>query len=233
MPHMSPSPHAPVGRAIDVILASLGLVLLSPLLVLIALAIVIESGAPVFFAQTRIARGGRAFRMYKFRKFPASCVGGCPLTMKDDARMTRVGRVLARTKLDEMPQLFNIIRGDMAIVGPRPESMAFADCFTDRMTPLLDYRPGIFGPSQVAFRNECALYPAGQDPVRFYCETLFPAKAALDLAYYPHRTVWTDLLWIGRGILAVFGHVPEHNLPSPTPALDAKRGTMDIVMAGE
>lgn len=214
MTHMTSFPHAKVGRAIDIVLAVLGLVTLAPLLLLIMVAVVVESGFPIFFAQTRMGRDGRPFRMYKFRKFPASCAGGCPLTLQNDTRMTRVGSFLARTKLDEMPQLYNIIRGDMAIVGPRPESMAFAGCFTGIMRRLLDHRPGIFGPSQVAFRNECALYPAGTDPVQFYCDTLFPSKAALDLSYYAHRTVWADLAWIVRGVLAVFGRVPELDLTS-------------------
>ncbi|WP_146592250.1 sugar transferase [Puniceibacterium confluentis] len=223
-------PQAFVRRTIDVSLAVLGLALLSPLLLLVMIAIVIESGFPVFFAQTRVGRDGRTFRMYKFRKFPATCDGGCPLTMKQDDRMTRVGRVMERTKLDEMPQLFNIIRGDMAIVGPRPESMAFADCFTESMQPLLRHRPGIFGPSQVAFRNECDLYPAGQNPVWFYRRTLFPAKTALDLDYYAGRTVWSDLMWIWRGILAVFGKVPDHDLPAARPIGSRQ---MDFLIPGE
>ncbi len=102
----------------------------------------------------------------------------------------------------------NIVRGDMAIVGPRPESLAFADCFDEDVRPLLDERPGIFGPSQVAFRNECAFYPADADPVQFYRDTLFPAKAALDLSYYPGRTLWSDVVWITRGALAVVGVAP-------------------------
>ncbi len=155
--------------------------------------------------QTRIGRGGRTFRMYKFRKFDARRDDGCPLTLKDDVRMTRVGRFLARTKLDEMPQLLNILRGDMSVVGPRPESLAFVDCFDERARLLLRERPGIFGPSQVMFRNECAYYPADRDPVGFYRETLFPAKATMDLAYYPNRTAWRDLGWIWRGVLAVIG----------------------------
>lgn len=212
MTQHSPFSHAVVSRTVDVALASIGLILLSPVILLIMVAIVIETGFPIFFAQTRIARGGRTFRMYKFRKFAASCAGGCPLTMQHDARMTGVGSFLARTKLDEVPQLFNIIRGDMAIVGPRPESLAFAECFTPDLHALLDHRPGIFGPSQVAFRNECALYPAETDPVQFYCKTLFPAKAALDLAYYSRRTFWMDILWIWRGVLAVLGWVPDQNL---------------------
>lgn len=227
-----------VARVIDVTLASVGLVVMSPLLLLIMIAIVIDTGFPIFFAQTRIARGGRTFQMYKFRKFHPTSAGGSPLTLKHDSRMTRLGGILASTKLDELPQLFNIIRGDMAIVGPRPESMAFAEAFTVRELPLLQYRPGIFGPSQVAFRNECCLYPADKDPVQFYRETLFPAKAALDLAYYSRRTVWSDILWIGRGILAVLGKVPKLELmpaayePSDGARKDGAR-KMDIVIAGE
>lgn len=197
------------GRVLDVVIAAAGLIMLSPLFLLVALAILIESGAPVFFSQTRIGRGGRTFSMHKFRKLDDRRDDGCPLTLKDDARMTRVGRFLAETKLDELPQLYNVLRGDMAIVGPRPESLALADCFTESAMPLLDERPGIFGPSQVAFRNECALYPAGSDLIRFYREELFPAKAALDLAYYPNRTLWSDIAWIVRGVLAVLGAGPH------------------------
>lgn len=221
------------GRLIDVVLASVGLVVMSPLLLLIMVAIVIDTGFPIFFAQTRITHGGRTFQMYKFRKFHATSRGGSPLTMKHDSRMTRLGRILASTKLDELPQLFNIIRGDMAIVGPRPESMALAEAFTARELPLLQYRPGIFGPSQVAFRNECSLYPAGKDPVQFYRETLFPAKAALDLAYYSERTIWRDLWWIGRGVLAVLGSVPKLDLLPAAPDPSDGPRKMDAVITGE
>ncbi|MDB5659764.1 MAG: hypothetical protein JWS10_2379 [Cypionkella sp.] len=233
MSRLSAFPSFYVSRLIDVVLASMGLVVLSPLFLLIMIAIVVDTGFPIFFAQTRIAQGGRTFQMYKFRKFHPISPGGSPLTMKHDSRMTRLGGVLAGTKLDELPQLYNIIRGDMAIVGPRPESMAFAGAFTARELPLLQYRPGIFGPSQVAFRNECCLYPAGKDPVQFYRDTLFPAKAALDLAYYSRRTVWGDFLWIGRGILAVLGKVPKLDLPPNVAEPSDGARKMEIVIAGE
>lgn len=197
--------RAHLGRALDIVLASAALVLLAPLFLLLSLAVAIESGMPVFFVQTRIGRDGRCFRMYKFRKFGRRVDGGCPLTLKNDTRMTRTGRLLAKSKFDELPQLYNILRGDMAFVGPRPESMAFADCFTEGMSAILKERPGLFGPSQVAFRNECDLYPIGIDPVQFYRDKLFPAKAALDSSYYPKRTIWSDVGWIFRGVLAVIG----------------------------
>lgn len=207
---MTSSPHqARLGRALDVLVALIVLVLLSPLFLLIAAAIVAEGGFPVFFSQIRLGRGGVPFRMWKFRKLDERRDDGCPLTRKDDPRMTRVGRFLAATKLDELPQFHNILRGDMAIVGPRPESLAFADCFDARALAVLDQRPGIFGPSQVAFRNESALYPADGDVVAFYREVLFPSKVALDLAYYPGRTLRSDIGWMVRGVCAVMAGVTE------------------------
>jgi lipopolysaccharide/colanic/teichoic acid biosynthesis glycosyltransferase len=197
---------------VDRIVALMVLVLIIPLAIAIAIAIVIDSGFPVFFLQERLGQYGRRFRMLKFRKFP-STVGRTtqPLTLADDSRFTRVGRFLANTKLDELPQLWNVIRGDMAIVGPRPEVPEFEACFEGPFYKVLDYRPGIFGPSQAAFRAEGALYAPDQDPQDFYRAVLFPAKAALDLAYYPSRTVVGDIKWVLRGILAVCGS--DHKIP--------------------
>ena len=154
----------------------------------------------------RLGLNGRRFVMLKFRKFDRR-VGRdtLPLTMANDARCTRVGRFLARSKLDGLPQLWNVARGDMALVGPRPEVPEFESCFSGPWRGVLDYRPGIFGPSQVAFRSEGALFPQGRDPQDFYREVVFPAKAALDLAYYPSRSAIGDLRWVLRSVLAVCG----------------------------
>ncbi|MGG5887550.1 sugar transferase [Falsiroseomonas sp. HC035] len=193
-------------RAFDVVVASIGLLFLSPLLLLVTLAILIESGRPVFFAQTRLGQDGRHFRLFKFRKFKKCAVeAGRPLTVRGDDRMSPVGRILEAKKLDELPQLYNILKGEMSIVGPRPESLAFEDCFDDAHRAVLGYRPGIFGPSQVAFRDEGALYPPGAEPARLYRQVLFPTKARLDLAYYPNRTLLSDIGWILCGVLAVVG----------------------------
>lgn len=188
------------------ITALVALILALPLLLVIAAAIVADSGLPVFFHQKRLGLHGRRFRMVKFRKFQAA-VGRdtLPLTLAGDPRFSRVGALLAATKLDELPQLWNVLRGEMAIVGPRPEVPEFAACFGVPYERLLDYRPGIFGPSQVAFRNEAACYPVDRQPQEFYREVLFPAKAALDLAYYPSRTALSDIEWVLRGVLAVCG----------------------------
>ncbi|MBV1797537.1 sugar transferase [Siccirubricoccus sp. G192] len=184
--------------------AGLGILLTGPLMLLIMLTILVESGSPVFFTQTRLGQGGRHFRILKFRKFGKSSEeAGLPLTMHQDARLSHVGRLLVASKLDELPQLFNVLKGDMSLVGPRPESLTFSDCFAGDYRAVLAYRPGIFGPSQVAFRNECTLYPPNSEPTRFYREVLFPHKAQLDLSYYPHRTLRSDCAWIARGVLAV------------------------------
>src|SRR5690606_34686989 len=108
-------------------------------------------------------------------------------------------------RLAELPQLVNVRRGEMAVVGPRPESLELADCFTDATRPVLAHKPGIFGPSQWAFRNESALYPPDVDPVAFYRQTLFSAKARLDLSYYPERTLVSDMKWSVLCCLAVLG----------------------------
>ncbi len=214
-------------RTVDLVLATVAIVLLSPVLLIISLALFLPRGEPVLFAQTRLGVNGRPFTMYKFRKFHTRHdSSGCPLTLQGDARMTRIGRFLAATKLDELPQLWNVIRGDMAIVGPRPESLAFEDCFRNEFEDVLHFKPGLIGPSQVYFRHEAMHYPAGEDPTDYYRRVLFPAKARLDLTYFPTRTIGSDIAWIGRASLAILGHVPAP--PSPQPHADRQPATRRI-----
>jgi lipopolysaccharide/colanic/teichoic acid biosynthesis glycosyltransferase len=193
-------------RAVDVLIAGIALLLLAPLMLAIAIAIWLESGRPTFFCQTRIGQGGRLFRMYKFRKFHADAGrAGSPLTLEQDPRMTRVGRVLMKTKFDELPQLWNVIKGDMAIVGPRPESLAFADCFEDGWQELLRYKPGLIGPCQIIFRNEAAVFPKGVDVSEFYRAVVFPLKARIDLDYFRSRSLASDVVIMVRSFLAICG----------------------------
>lgn len=197
-------------RIVDIAFSCLALILLSPAFLLIVIAIWVESGRPIFFKQVRLGRYGRPFYMYKFRKFHKDCgSSGPPLTLEKDPRLTIVGRFLAASKFDELPQFWNTLRGDMSIIGPRPESLAFADCFTGTFRDVLDHKPGILGPSQVAFRNEAALYPRGVDPSEFYRVEVFPIKASIDLQYYSKRSLFRDILWLAYGILAVLKVVPN------------------------
>ncbi|MCF6100424.1 sugar transferase [Mesorhizobium muleiense] len=195
-----------LARLFDIGFAALGLIVLSPVIAIASIAILVETGRPILFSQSRLGRNGRPFAMLKLRKFrPDASDCHLPLTMMADERMSRFGRVLAITKLDELPQLINILRGEMAVVGPRPESLELAYCFTNSSLPLLAYKPGIFGPSQWVFRNESALFPLNVDPVEFYRQILFPLKARIDLSYYAERTLTTDMKWVVLCSLAVAG----------------------------
>jgi lipopolysaccharide/colanic/teichoic acid biosynthesis glycosyltransferase len=198
--------HGAVRRGFDILAASLALVMFAPVMVTIAAAVIIESGLPIMFRQPRIGVGGRPFQMYKFRKFYQTCEGPA-LTTTDDIRFTRVGRFLGKTKLDELPQLWNVVRGDMAIVGPRPESFDFSTCYRGGFEEALRYKPGLVGPSQVFFRHEASQYPADEDPARFYREMIFPIKAGVDIAYFRRRTLMSDFVWIWRSALAIFGWI--------------------------
>jgi lipopolysaccharide/colanic/teichoic acid biosynthesis glycosyltransferase len=193
-------------RCLDILVAAIGLLCLALVMAMVVLAIYLESGRPIFFAQTRLGHRGRHFRLLKFRKFherPGQV--GMAVTVRGDPRLTRVGRFLERTKLDELPQLWNLLQGDMSLVGPRPEALHFADCFEGAYRKVLDYKPGIFGPCQAIFRNEGCLYESGCHPEQYYRNVLFPMKARIDLAYFPHRGMLRDIGWVLTGVLAVFG----------------------------
>lgn len=189
-------------RALDIAVAGTALTLLSPVLLLVALAIKLEDRGPAIYRQKRLGRNGRTFTVLKFRKFLADASGPM-LPLHDDDRYSKVGRILEVTKLNELPQLFNILKGDMSLVGPRPEIVEFKHCFQGEYSALLDYAPGLFGPSQTAFRNEAAMYPVGEDNHEFYERVLFPRKAELDLAYYRRATSVSDAYWMARSLIAV------------------------------
>ena len=195
---------ATLRRLLDLSCAVIAAILLAPVASIVALAIWIEGGRPILFSQLRLGQHGRPFRMYKFRKFRPDCdCGGSPVTVEDDDRLTRLGRFLAVSKLDELPQLWNLACGDMSLVGPRPESLAFRDCFCGGFEKILAHKPGLFGPCQALFRHESRHYPAELDPAEFYRRVLFPAKAAIDLAYFSRRTVVSDFGWVVRTVWAV------------------------------
>lgn len=198
--------HPKVARVLDVMIASAVLITLLPLIMVISLAIIAESGFPVLFWQTRLGRDGQHFLILKFRKFRRNAPDTrLPLTLTNDARLSHVGRFLADTKLDELPQFVNVLLGTMAIVGPRPESLELADCHTPASAAILAHTPGIFGPSQVAFRNEASFFPPNVNPTQFYRDYLFPTKARIDASYYASRTVVSDFRWLVLGLLTVLG----------------------------
>jgi lipopolysaccharide/colanic/teichoic acid biosynthesis glycosyltransferase len=180
----------------DVVLALLLMVVLSPVLVACAVAIRVESRGPLFYRAPRIGRGGRHLRIVKFRKM-VDGASGQALTGDVDERFTRIGRFLARTKLDELPQLWNVLRGDMSLVGPRPEDPEFVTMHADAYREILTVRPGITGLCQLAFAKETEILDP-DDRLGHYVGRILPQKVALDVLYARSRTFGGDLkimLW--------------------------------------
>jgi len=190
-------------RIMDIVLATAGIIILAPVFIVIAIAIWVEDRTPILFKQRRLGRYGEVFEVLKFRKFSKTAGTGSIVTLANDDRYSRVGRFLEKTKLNELPQLVNVLRGEMSLVGPRPEIEAFQHCYTGRHAELLEYSPGIFGPSQTAFRNEAAMYPPDTNPNDFYEQVIFKSKADIDLEYYPRASVFSDIYWICSSLLAV------------------------------
>lgn len=188
-----------INRLFDIAIAFVGLVVTLPLSIIVMLLLAVESPRNIFFGQWRLGKQGKPFKMYKFRKFSVIWRDDGPgVTVAFDSRMTRLGAYMEKTKIDELPQLWNILKGDMSIVGPRPESLKFKDLFVDRYSAILDFKPGIFGPNQLRFRNEAELYPPDIQPEQFYRQSLFPQKAENDLAYFREANLLRNLLLIFR-----------------------------------
>lgn len=165
----------------------------SPLWLVAPLLIKLDSKGPVLYAATRIGRGGEPFKMYKFRTMVVD-VAGPPVTAQDDPRITRVGRWLRMAKLDELPQLINVLRGDMSIVGPRPEVPEYVRQYTQEQRRILDFRPGITSPATVAHRGEATLLMGlGPGLEAHYLTTVLPAKLKIDIDYFERRTLRSDL----------------------------------------
>ncbi len=185
-------------RLVDALLSSVALVLLTPPLIGVAVLIKIDSPGPVFFRGVRIGRYGQPFRIYKFRSMVqnADRIGG-PSTSDDDPRITRVGRFLRRFKLDEIPQLINVIRGDMSLVGPRPEVVSEVEKYTREERALLDVRPGITDWASIRFHDEGAILKGAKDPHQAYLEKIRPEKVRLGLDYVKRQSFLVDLqiLW--------------------------------------
>jgi lipopolysaccharide/colanic/teichoic acid biosynthesis glycosyltransferase len=179
-------------RGLDLIVAGLGLGVSWPVLVLLAVLVKLDSPGPALYQAARIGRDGREFRMVKFRTMRLGADAGPGITGAADARVTRVGHWLRTTRLDEMPQLFNVLRGDMSLVGPRPESPRYVRYYTPEQRAVWSVLPGITGPTQLRFRDEAA-WLTDADVEAQYVRDLLPAKLASDLAYVRGRTLWLDI----------------------------------------
>ncbi|MFN9309776.1 sugar transferase [Gemmatimonas sp.] len=196
---------SPAKRAVDVVASLTGSLLLLPLFAVIAVA-VRSDGGPVFFRQRRVGRHGREFHMWKFRSMVVRAEQTGPqLTAHGDPRITRVGRWLRRTKMDELPQLFNVLAGDMSLVGPRPEVPRYVALYTPTQRAVLALTPGITDPASLHYADESALLAEASDPEALYIGTLMPDKIARNLAYAQQATLASDVAVIVRTLLAATG----------------------------
>ncbi len=196
-------------RAFDCAVALTGLICLWPFLFVMAVLIKLDSDGPVIFSQERIGRGSKPFRIYKFRTMITGADKGRQITCGDDPRITRVGRVLRKAKLDELPQLLNVLKGDMSLVGPRPEVPRYVDRFRAEYAEILTVRPGITDAASVKFWNEAALLGSAPDPDVLYERLILPEKIALGQQYVHQASFVTDLAIVFNTCRAAMFKRPE------------------------
>lgn len=196
-------------RVFDLLAAALGILVLAPVLLAVAAWVKLDSPGPVFFRQQRVGRGGRLFRIHKFRTMvtaqaPAGRPGALQITVGADPRITRAGRLLRATKLDELPQLLDVLSGHMSLVGPRPEVPRYARLWPEPLrSRVLAVRPGITDRASIEFRDESDLLARAADPEREYIEVVAPRKLALAATYLDQASLRFDLGLIGQTLLAI------------------------------
>ncbi len=185
----------------DRIVSLFGLLVLWPVLIVVAILIKIKMpGGPAFFTQKRVGRNGRLFTMYKFRSMTVGH-GGSSISVAGESRITPLGAKLRKYKLDELPELWNVLVGDMSFVGPRPDVPGYADALTGEDREVLKLRPGITGPASLKYRNEEELLATVDDPQRYNDEVIFPDKVRINRYYLHHYSFWMDIKMIFATVL--------------------------------
>lgn len=191
-------------RLFDIVASGLGLLILSPLLLVIAIWIKLDSKGPVFYRQVRVGWNNKDFRIFKFRSMRVGADKGSLVTIGGrDPRVTRSGYWIRKFKLDELPQLINVLIGDMSLVGPRPEVRHYVDYWTPEQMHVLDVRPGITDPASIKFRNENELMEQAKDPEKYYIEVIMQEKLKLYLEYVGHHSFWGDIGLIFKTFWAI------------------------------
>jgi lipopolysaccharide/colanic/teichoic acid biosynthesis glycosyltransferase len=181
-------------RLFDIVFSFLGLIFLSWLFIIIALAVGLTSKGGVFYKQNRVGRHNKDFVLYKFRSMKVDSDKKSLITIGNrDSRITSVGYFIRKYKLDELPQLLNVFKGDMSFVGPRPEVRYYVDMYTDDQKKVLDFRPGITDPASIAYRNENELLSTKDNPKEYYIQFVMPDKIRINLQYQAKRTFFSDI----------------------------------------
>ncbi len=191
-------------RLFDIVASGLGLIVLSPLFLILAIWIKLDSKGPVFYRQVRVGRHNKDFRIFKFRSMRVGSDKGSLVTIGGrDPRITRSGYIIRKLKLDELPQLINVFVGDMSLVGPRPEVRHYVDFWTPEQMRVLSVRPGITDPASIKFRNENELMEKAEDPEKYYIEVIMQEKLKLYLEYVDHHTFLGDIGLIFKTFWAI------------------------------
>lgn len=194
-------------RLFDIVASALGLVVLSPLFLILAIWIKLDSKGPVFYRQERVGRHNKDFRIFKFRTMCLGADSGSLMTIGDkDVRVTRLGYYIRKFKLDELPQLINVLVGDMSFVGPRPEVRHYVDYWTPEQMRVLDVRPGITDTASIKFRNENELMEKAEDPEKYYIEVIMQEKLKLYLEYVDHHSFFGDIGLIFKTIWSIIAN---------------------------
>jgi lipopolysaccharide/colanic/teichoic acid biosynthesis glycosyltransferase len=193
-------------RTFDLVVSALGLLVLLPFFVIIGVLVKLADGGPMFYTQLRVGRDGRLFKIWKFRSMRTGAEKlGPAITVGGDARITSLGRFLRRSKVDELPQLWNVLRGEMSMVGPRPEVEKYAKLYTEETRSVLQLKPGITGLASFGFYNESSLLSHAADPEKYYAEVLLPEKARISIEYGKKENLLFDIIIIVATLLKPFG----------------------------
>lgn len=188
-------------RLFDIIISGLGLLCLSPLFLFVAVWIKLDSAGPVFYRQSRVGRGGKDFRIFKFRSMRTDSDKGSLITIGEhDTRITRSGYFIRKYKIDELPQLINVLTGEMSLVGPRPEVRRYVDLYTPEQLHVLDVRPGITDESSIRYRDENKLLGSVENPDEYYINVIMQDKLRINLEYVAHHSFINDICLILRTI---------------------------------
>lgn len=190
-------------RTFDILLSVFAIFLLFPLFLLVSFLIVIDSGFPIFFLQKRIGRGAKEFNIIKFRTMKTNNEN-ITITVSDDSRITRIGKYLRKTKIDELPEILNVLFGQMSFVGPRPDVKGYADKLKGANRKILALRPGITGPASLKYYNEEYILSQKSNPKKYNDEVIFPDKVKINMHYFHNRSFFLDLKIIFATIFRVF-----------------------------
>ena len=191
-------------RLFDIIFSFLGLILLLPLFIIVSILIKVDSSGPIFFLQERVGLYGKYFKIIKFRTMKVNHNDSLTVTLKNDKRITRIGRKLRKYKIDEIPELINVLIGDMSFVGPRPDVPGYTDLLKGNERNILKLRPGITSSASIKYSNEEQLLLEQEDPIAYNNDVIFPDKVKMNLNYYENNNIWIDIKIIFATVFTLF-----------------------------